>query len=89
MAQGPDAGPTRSWWLLNVPSEPAYVTTPPSVADIVVIGAGMTGVSVGYWLKRLYGRSCILFDSRSIAGGATVVTGATFGHAQTAILRPA
>ena len=77
MAQGPDAGSTRSWWLLNMPSEPAYVTSPPSVADIVVIGAGMTGVSGGYWLKRLYGRSCILFDARGIAGGAT---GRNGGH---------
>lgn len=77
MARGPDANPTRSWWHADTGSEPAYVSSPPSVADIVVIGAGMTGVSVAYWLKRLYGRSCLLLDARGIAGGAT---GRNGGH---------
>ncbi len=77
MARGPDVHPSRSWWLDNIRSEPTYVSTPPSVADIVVIGAGMTGVSVAYWLKTLYGRECILLDARGVAGGAT---GRNGGH---------
>jgi glycine/D-amino acid oxidase-like deaminating enzyme len=77
MARGPDAAPTRSWWLANMSSEPEYLLSPPPFADIVVIGAGMTGVSVAYWLKRLYGRSCLLLDARGVAGGAT---GRNGGH---------
>ena len=57
--------------------EPDYLLSPPSVADIVVIGAGMTGVSVAYWLKRLYGRTCLILDARGVAGGAT---GRNGGH---------
>jgi hypothetical protein len=77
--RGPDVHPPRSWWLANIGSEPLFTSQslPPPVADIVVIGAGMTGVSVAYWLKRLYGRECVLLDARSVPGGAT---GRNGGH---------
>lgn len=71
--------PTRSWWLDNLPSSavPTPLATLPATADVVVIGAGMTGCATAHWLQRLFGRSCLVLDARGVAGGAT---GRNGGH---------
>ena len=74
---GPVADPTRSWWLANTPPL-ASVQTPPPEADIAIIGAGMTGCSIAYWLAALgVQRSVVVLDARGVAGGAT---GRNGGH---------
>ena len=78
---GPRSAPTRSWWLENakgtaLPAD-AAIAALPDTADIVVIGAGMTGSATAYWLQRLYGRQCVVLDARGVAGGAT---GRNGGH---------
>ena len=77
---GPVQKPTQSWWLQNLENDdlPSPSTAPlPSSADIVVVGAGMTGCATAYWLKRLFGRECLVLDARGCAGGAT---GRNGGH---------
>ena len=76
---GPVAHPTASWWLTNLPSNavPTPLERPPADADVVVVGAGMTGCAVAYWLHELYGQRCVLLDARGCAGGAT---GRNGGH---------
>lgn len=76
---GPAASPTRSWWLENLPDDelPPTVSKPPAAVDIAVIGAGMTGCSVAYWLSKVHGLSCTVFDARGVGGGAT---GRNGGH---------
>jgi glycine/D-amino acid oxidase-like deaminating enzyme len=73
---GPVINPTQSWWLKD---QPAPVAPPslPEQCDIAIIGAGMTGASIAYWLSKNHGRSCILLDARGVAGGAT---GRNGGH---------
>lgn len=74
---GPVINPTQSWWLKD---QSAPIAPPPSLperCDIAIIGAGMTGASIAYWLSKLHGRSCILLDARGVAGGAT---GRNGGH---------
>jgi gamma-glutamylputrescine oxidase len=48
----------------------------PGKADVVVIGGGITGASVAYWLGR-FGRGAMVLERRGIAGGAT---GRNGGH---------
>ena len=54
---------TKSWWLESLPQ--TITPNPPLIgkdkADVVVIGGGYTGLSVGYHLRQLtaagYGRA--------------------------------
>ena len=73
------ANPSRSWWLHNLPRElvPPPCTALPAKADVVIIGAGLTGCATAFWLQRLYGRSSVIVDARGLAGGAT---GRNGGH---------
>lgn len=76
MAPHPD--PSSSWWLRNLPEGgPKPLTKLPASADVLVIGAGMTGCAVAHWLRRLYDRECLVIDARGVAGGAT---GRNGGH---------
>lgn len=74
---GPVINPTQSWWLKDLPPAPIAPITLPERCDIAIIGAGMTGASIAYWLSKKYDRSCILLDARGVAGGAT---GRNGGH---------
>lgn len=76
MITGPVTHPTPSWWLRD---QPAPVAPPslPERCDIVVIGAGMTGASIAYWLSKNHDLSCLILDARGVAGGAT---GRNGGH---------
>ncbi|KAL3811711.1 hypothetical protein ACHAXA_004077 [Cyclostephanos tholiformis] len=78
MIIGPVANPTESWWLRDLPAPVVpQADTLPERADIVVVGAGMTGASIAYWLSEKHGLSCLLLDARGVAGGAT---GRNGGH---------
>ena len=79
---GPGAKPTKSWWPIGcLPMRfPPALAAPPRTADVVVIGAGMTGCATAYWLKKLQrdgAKSCVVLDARGVAGGAT---GRNGGH---------
>lgn len=72
------AKPTKSWWLQNTDiSSVAMTPSLPDRADVVIIGAGLTGCATAFWLRRLFGRSSMVIDARGCAGGAT---GRNGGH---------
>ena len=76
---GPVANPTPSWWLQNIPTRESSAAAPPETADIAIIGAGMTGCAVAYWLHTLVDapQQVVVLDARGVAGG---VTGRNGGH---------
>ncbi len=77
---GPRANPTSSWWLERLPAgaAPRPAPRPPSSADVVVIGAGMTGCAIAFHLRELRPElECVVLDARGVAGGAT---GRNGGH---------
>ena len=85
MTIGPRPSPTSSWWLDNLPPAtiPAAATKPPTATDVAIIGAGMTGCSVAYWLKQLFskdGEHVTVLDARGCAGGATGRNGGHLWH---------
>ena len=47
--------PTPSFWLANMPPTliPQAASMPPATCDIAIVGAGMTGCALAYWLQRL------------------------------------
>ena len=77
---------SQSFWLLEAQDaadhlnkliEPDQVITVDSV-DVVVVGAGITGCSAAYWLKKLNPTlSVTVIDRRGICEGAT---GRNGGH---------
>jgi len=73
---GDTRGPCPFW--LETPSGRTMRTseTLPARVEVVVIGGGITGVSVAYWLARA-GRQVLVVERRGIAGGAT---GRNGGH---------
>jgi glycine/D-amino acid oxidase-like deaminating enzyme len=73
------ADATSSWWLQHLPPDlaPPASTALPTTADVLIVGAGMTGCATAYWLQKLYGRSSIVLDARCLCGGAT---GRNGGH---------
>ncbi|KAL1524129.1 hypothetical protein AB1Y20_019038 [Prymnesium parvum] len=79
MLDGPRPSPCPSWWLDNLSetAAPAPLAHLPTSAEVVIIGSGMTGSAVAYWLRRLYNRVCLVLDARGVAGGAT---GRNGGH---------
>ena len=70
---GPVPDASDAWWLNDAPLQD--VTGPlPEEADVVIIGAGITGASVARHLAQLEpGRaaSTLVLDARGAAGGAT------------------
>ena len=76
---GPAAQPTTSWWLERMKTDAAVEgVVPLEMADVVIIGAGMSGLSVAYHLARLSSeRSVLVVDARDVAGGAS---GRNGGH---------
>ena len=73
------ADATSSWWLQHLPLDlaPPASTALPATADVLIVGAGMTGCATAYWLQKLYGRSSVVLDARCLCGGAT---GRNGGH---------
>ena len=76
-----DSGRNESLWMATAPLE-----TPPPLAgdldvDVVVVGAGLTGITTAYLLAR-EGRSVVVLDDGPIGGGET---SRTSGHLASAI----
>ena len=74
-----DGGDTTSVWL-DV-ATPRFDTTPEGEADVVVIGAGIAGLTIAYELLR-EGRRVIVLDDGPIGGGET---GRTSAHLASAV----
>jgi glycine/D-amino acid oxidase-like deaminating enzyme/nitrite reductase/ring-hydroxylating ferredoxin subunit len=72
MTYNQDSGSTRSIWMeVDVPQyEPLRADT---VADVVVVGAGIAGMSVAYHLSRA-GMQVVVIDDGPIGGGETCRT---------------
>ncbi len=69
--------PTRPFWLRDARYQDfRSAATLPGRADVVVIGGGLTGVSLAYWLARA-GIEALVLERRGLAGGAT---GRNGGH---------
>jgi glycine/D-amino acid oxidase-like deaminating enzyme len=76
----PSPDPTTPWWLNGAPYQNATSHPLPSSADVVIVGAGITGASIAYHLRELTalhsrkGRGLgrvVVVDARGAAGGAT------------------
>jgi len=70
----PHPQPTRSFWLIDNPlSNHRTTVSLPGCADIVILGAGITGASVAYHLTKLdtEGKTILCLDARAAAGGAS------------------
>jgi glycine/D-amino acid oxidase-like deaminating enzyme len=69
--------PSKPYWLEQLPDDLASMqniqssSALPGVCDVVVIGAGMSGVSTAYHLSRDTDHSIVLLDARGICSGAT------------------
>ena len=80
---GPVSSPTQSYWLAHLSPQllPTPSPAPPEAVDIAIIGAGMTGSALAYWLSVLAPgseqKSIAILDARGVAGGAT---GRNGGH---------
>ena len=69
--------PTRPFWLDGVRGQDVGAGAPlPPRADVVVIGGGITGTSVAYWLGA-HGVSAVVLEARGLSGGAS---GRNGGH---------
>ena len=82
---GPCLQPTQSWWLENMKEDETDDDDEdvPERVRHCIIGCGMTGTSVAYWMNTLrmdngqdHG-DVIILDCRGVAGGAT---GRNGGH---------
>ena len=66
--------------IITVPLSAGYhprMRPVPPEADVVVIGAGVTGASIGYQLARHSDRRVVIVDARPPVGG---ISGRTFGQ---------
>ena len=82
---GPLPNPTRSWWLEYMPpaaaADASAIAELPARAEVVIIGAGITGCATAHWLRRLTGRTdVVVLDARGCAGGATGRNGGHLWH---------
>ena len=52
------ADATSSWWLQHLPLDlaPPASTALPATADVLIVGAGMTGCATAYWLQKAASR---------------------------------
>ena len=80
----PRDNPTISYWQ-DPPSELAsHRTTPslPSVADVVIVGSGITGASIAFnLLERSPRLSVVMLEARAASSGATGRNGGHTKHA--------
>ena len=59
----------RNYWLDGVPKRIKECVTPPERADVVVIGAGFTGLSAARSLARS-GASVVVLEAETVGFGA-------------------
>ena len=58
------------WFSPNAVKPPAEWLTLPSVADVVVVGGGVLGISATYWLSKL-GLNVVLLEAAQLGWGAS------------------
>ncbi len=59
-----------SWWLARAAAEVSPADPLPPAAEVVVVGGGVMGVSVAYWLARA-GTGVVVLEAGRLACGAT------------------
>src|SRR5438034_9220693 len=65
------AAAAPSHWLAQLPPEPWRAVVPlPARTEVVVVGGGVVGVAIAYWLARL-GAAPLLLEARGLASGAS------------------
>ncbi|KAG0188954.1 hypothetical protein DFQ28_004105 [Apophysomyces sp. BC1034] len=63
---------TTSYWLDSAPFQNPPESPLPSKADVVIVGAGITGMSTAYWLQQIRpDLSVVVVDARGVSSGAT------------------
>ncbi|KAI8388466.1 FAD dependent oxidoreductase [Radiomyces spectabilis] len=63
---------TPSYWLHEAPYQLNSENPLPAKADIVIVGAGLTGMSAAYWLTQMRPElSVVVVDARGVSSGAT------------------
>ena len=73
-------GATISVWQNNMPDYTSQTVTPPAgVYDVVIVGAGMTGISTGLLLQKA-GKKCLIAEAKTIGFGTS---GGTTAHLNT------
>ena len=65
------SGTNNSYWLKTVPAWELDQLPLPSYADIAIIGAGVMGSALGYWLARAGRKPLVIERNPSPAMGAT------------------
>jgi glycine/D-amino acid oxidase-like deaminating enzyme len=71
---------TVAYWIDNTPRpDDISVETPPAEADVVVIGAGVTGLTAARRLSDL-GKSVIVVDAQRLGDGASAVNGGQLNY---------
>lgn len=64
--------PTKSYWLATNANPPETLDELPHYADVCIIGGGITGCSVAYFLRLAAPHlRVVVLDARSLSGGAT------------------
>lgn len=75
----PDRTETRPFWWDDAPIEPVDpAMRPPATADVLVIGAGFTGLSAAKALAEA-GRAVIVIDAARLGAGASTRNGGMIG----------
>ncbi len=77
-------GQTLSLWQHAMPTYSAFVQNFPTVADVVIVGGGITGVSTGLRLQNA-GIACVIAEAQEIGFGTT---GGTTAHLNTILDTP-
>ncbi|KAM3589127.1 hypothetical protein VKS41_000004 [Umbelopsis sp. WA50703] len=63
---------TNSYWLNGAPWQEANKERLPESADVVIVGAGMSGLSTAYWLKQYNPKlKVVVTEARGVSSGAT------------------
>jgi glycine/D-amino acid oxidase-like deaminating enzyme/nitrite reductase/ring-hydroxylating ferredoxin subunit len=64
-------GTCTSLWQYDIPQyQSAYTTIPDTFFDIVIVGGGITGVSVAHIFQKA-GKKCLLLEAHSLGYGTT------------------
>src|SRR5688572_30397397 len=67
------AGEPQSHWMATAPGTPSPPLGEDLEADVVVVGAGIAGISTAWELSRT-GRSVVLLEADRVAAGVTGYT---------------
>lgn len=77
-------GAHTSLWQQTVTKTPLKVNALPQQADVIIVGAGITGITTGLMLQKA-GKECIILEAQNIGFGTT---GGTTAHINTLLDTP-